>query len=115
MAESQFGVTPAALTGDLSQASREITMNNFRSGKLKCLIATDVAARGLDIPEVDLVIHVEPPRQIESFVHRSGRTARAGREGTNVVIVNPSQSQSLDDIRNLETVRGWDRLGSAVL
>ncbi|KAJ2440515.1 hypothetical protein GGF42_007598 [Coemansia sp. RSA 2424] len=70
-----------ALHGDIAQAQREITLKGFREGTLKVLICTDVAARGLDIPEVDLVINVDPPKDAETFIHRSGRTGRAGRSG----------------------------------
>ena len=67
--------------GDINQAQREATLLAFRNGKIKCLVATDVAARGLDIPSVDLVIQSEPPKDIDSYIHRAGRTARAGRSG----------------------------------
>ena len=67
--------------GDINQAQREATLLAFRNGKIKCLVATDVAARGLDIPSVDLVIQSEPPKDIDSYIHRAGRTARVGRSG----------------------------------
>ena len=67
--------------GDINQAQREATLLAFRNGKIKCLVATDVAARGLDIPSVDLVIQSDPPKDIDSYIHRAGRTARAGRSG----------------------------------
>ena len=67
--------------GDINQAQREATLSAFRNGKLKCLVATDVASRGLDIPDVDLVIQSDPPKEIDTYIHRSGRTARAGRAG----------------------------------
>ncbi|RIB22965.1 P-loop containing nucleoside triphosphate hydrolase protein [Gigaspora rosea] len=69
------------LHGDIVQTQREITMRDFRDGKFKCIICTDVLARGIDIPQVDLVINCEPPKDIDSYVHRAGRTARAGRQG----------------------------------
>ena len=72
--------------GDINQAQREATLTAFRNGKVKCLVATDVASRGLDIPSVDLVIQSEPPRDVDSYIHRAGRTARAGRSGTCITL-----------------------------
>lgn len=59
-----------------------MTLKRFKEKKFNVLVATDVAARGLDIPSVDLVVQVEPPKDTETYIHRSGRTARAGRSGT---------------------------------
>jgi ATP-dependent RNA helicase DDX21 len=73
------------LHGDIPQTSREVTMDNFRTGKIRLLLATDVAARGLDVPHVDLVVMTRPPGDLDTYVHRSGRTGRAGRSGTCVV------------------------------
>lgn len=67
--------------GDISQNQREVTMRRFKEGKFRCLVATDVAARGLDVPNIDLVIQIEPPKEVETYIHRSGRTARAGNKG----------------------------------
>ena len=72
--------------GDINQIQREATLIAFRNGKVKCLVATDVASRGLDIPSVDLVIQSEPPKDIDSYIHRAGRTARAGRSGTCITL-----------------------------
>jgi ATP-dependent RNA helicase DDX21 len=68
--------------GDIAQNQREVTLKRFKEGKFNVLVATDVASRGLDIPNVDLVIQVEPPKDVETYIHRAGRTARAGRDGT---------------------------------
>jgi ATP-dependent RNA helicase DDX21 len=68
--------------GDIAQNQREVTLKRFKEGKFNVLVATDVASRGLDIPNVDLVIQVEPPTDAETYIHRSGRTARAGNSGT---------------------------------
>lgn len=68
--------------GDIAQNQREVTLKRFKEAKFNVLVATDVAARGLDVPNVDLVIQVEPPKDTESYIHRAGRTARAGRGGT---------------------------------
>lgn len=68
--------------GDIAQNQREVTLKRFKEQKFSVLVATDVASRGLDIPNVDLVIQVEPPKDVETYIHRSGRTARAGKTGT---------------------------------
>jgi len=75
------GVKIAAIHGDLHQGSRERALANFTEGKLQGLVATDVAARGLDIEGVDVVIHYDPPEDHKAYLHRSGRTARAGGSG----------------------------------
>ncbi|CAG8668211.1 16768_t:CDS:2, partial [Acaulospora morrowiae] len=87
------------LHGDIAQAQREITMKRFREGKFKCIICTDVLARGIDIPQVDLVINCEPPKDIETYVHRAGRTARAGRLGTAVTFFKPQEEYLLLNIQ----------------
>ncbi len=69
------------LHGDIPQNQREITFKGFKEGRFPILVATDVASRGLDIPHVDLIVQTEPPKDVETYIHRSGRTARAGREG----------------------------------
>lgn len=84
------------LHGDITQAQRERTLKSFRDGKISVLIATDVASRGLDIPNVDLVIHYEVANDSETFVHRSGRTGRAGKEGTAILMHTPYQRRTLD-------------------
>jgi superfamily II DNA/RNA helicase len=75
------GIRAAAIHGDLRQSSREKALSDFSSGKLPVLVATDVAARGLHIEAVDGVIHYDPPEDHKAYLHRSGRTARAGRAG----------------------------------
>nr|XP_043626658.1 DEAD-box ATP-dependent RNA helicase 3, chloroplastic-like [Erigeron canadensis] len=92
-------ITSEALHGDISQHQRERTLNGFRQGKFTVLVATDVASRGLDIPNVDLVIHYELPNDPETFVHRSGRTGRAGKEGRAILMFTNSQRRT---IRSLE-------------
>ncbi|KAK2377635.1 DEAD-box ATP-dependent RNA helicase 53, mitochondrial [Trifolium repens] len=87
-----------ALHGDISQAQRERTLAGFREGHFNVLVATDVASRGLDIPNVDLVIHYELPNNSEIFVHRSGRTGRAGKKGTAILIYTDGQSRTLRTI-----------------
>ena len=72
--------------GDINQKQRESTIEGFKKGKYKCLVATDVASRGLDIPMVDLVIQSDAPKEIDTYIHRAGRTARAGRTGTCITL-----------------------------
>ncbi|EKX55400.1 hypothetical protein GUITHDRAFT_57670, partial [Guillardia theta CCMP2712] len=85
----------AVLHGDIAQAQRETTFQAFRDGKFRCLVATDVAARGLDIPEVDLVIMCHPTKDADTYVHRSGRTGRAGRSGVAVTFFTPREMHQL--------------------
>ncbi|GAV90554.1 zf-CCHC domain-containing protein/DEAD domain-containing protein/Helicase_C domain-containing protein/GUCT domain-containing protein [Cephalotus follicularis] len=92
-------ITSEALHGDISQHQRERTLNGFRQGKFTVLVATDVASRGLDIPNVDLVIHYELPNDPETFVHRSGRTGRAGKVGSAILMFTNSQRKT---VRSLE-------------
>ncbi|KAL9962877.1 hypothetical protein ACROYT_G032027 [Oculina patagonica] len=83
------------LHGDIAQEQREITLKSFRDGKVRCLVATDVAARGLDIPEVDLVVLTEPPKDLDVYIHRSGRTGRAGRDGISIIFYKSGQETQL--------------------
>lgn len=92
------GIASEALHGDISQHQRERTLNGFRQGKFSVLVATDVAARGLDIPNVDLIIHYELPNDPETFVHRSGRTGRAGKGGTAILMFSSSQRRTVQSL-----------------
>ncbi|MBK8170593.1 MAG: DEAD/DEAH box helicase [Sandaracinaceae bacterium] len=83
------GFAAAALSGDLAQGERTRTLASFRSGKLKVLVATDVAARGIDVEGITRVIHGDPPTNVESYTHRSGRTGRAGKKGESIMLVTP--------------------------
>ncbi|CAI9762374.1 unnamed protein product [Fraxinus pennsylvanica] len=93
-ASTLAGVLPGAraLHGDIQQATREVTLAGFRSGKFLTLVATNVAARGLDIDDVQLIIQCEPPRDVEAYIHRSGRTGRAGKTGVAVMLYDPRKS-----------------------
>ena len=91
-------VDAQCLHGDIPQRQREVTLQSFRDGKLRCLVATDVAARGLDIPEVDLVIQSEVPEKVEDYIHRSGRTGRAGKHGICIIFYKPKQEFILKEI-----------------
>jgi ATP-dependent RNA helicase RhlE len=85
------GVRAAAMHGDLGQAVRERTLGRFARGELDTLVATDVAARGLDLHDITHVVNFDAPEDDKSYVHRVGRTARAGRTGTGVTFVMPAQ------------------------
>lgn len=99
------------LHGDIPQKQREITLEAFRKGTVKVLIATDVAARGIDIPEVDLVIQTEPPERCDDYIHRSGRTGRAGKSGVCIVFYKPTQEELLKNIENRSGIR-FKRIGA---
>jgi ATP-dependent RNA helicase DeaD len=95
------GLPVAAIHGDMSQKIRERVLRDFREGKLTYLIATDVAARGLDIPEVSHVFNYDIPEDAEAYVHRIGRTARAGRSGLAVTFVGEWDADKLPPIQRL--------------
>mmetsp|Transcript_3713 Transcript_3713/g.7094 ORF Transcript_3713/g.7094 Transcript_3713/m.7094 type:complete len:821 (+) Transcript_3713:422-2884(+) len=88
-------LTAQALHGDVGQKQRDATLNAFRAGAFNVLVATDVAARGIDIKDVDLVVQFAPPREVDTYVHRSGRTGRAGRKGTSVLLFDPRQARDI--------------------
>jgi superfamily II DNA/RNA helicase len=90
-----------ALHGDMDQKSRMDTLARFRTGELTFLVASDVAARGLDIPAVSHVFNFDVPTHAEDYVHRIGRTGRAGRKGQAVTLVSPSEKKYLDAIQKL--------------
>jgi ATP-dependent RNA helicase DeaD len=93
---SERGFEAVALSGEHSQADRNRALQALRDGRARVLVATDVAARGIDLPSVSLVIHVELPRDAEALQHRSGRTGRAGRKGTAVLIVPSMRRRRVD-------------------
>ncbi|WP_424139138.1 DEAD/DEAH box helicase [Roseomonas chloroacetimidivorans] len=88
---AERGFAAVALSGELSQAERTRALQSLRDRKARICVATDVAARGIDLPELDLVIHAELPRDPETLLHRSGRTGRAGRKGVSLLIVPPAR------------------------
>ncbi|MBR9979358.1 MAG: DEAD/DEAH box helicase [Bacteroidetes bacterium] len=90
-----YGIDAQHLTGDLPQGKRERVMNRLRSGELRFLIATDVAARGIDISDLSYVILYDIPEHVEVYVHRSGRTARAGKTGTAVTLCEKIEESKL--------------------
>jgi superfamily II DNA/RNA helicase len=103
---AKLGGEPASvgsITGNHSQAQRERTLSAFRAGRLRSLVATDVAARGLDIPDVAQVIHYELPGNPNSYVHRAGRTGRAEKEGSTFLIL--SQAEEREYLRMVRQLR----------
>lgn len=87
----EIGINASAIHGDMSQPARERALRKFAEGKLSILVATDVAARGIDIDDIGAVIHYEPAKDVKDYLHRSGRTARAGRDGWAVTLVEYNQ------------------------
>ncbi|HYP76370.1 MAG TPA: DEAD/DEAH box helicase [Polyangiaceae bacterium] len=88
LSENGFAVT--ALSGEMDQRERDRALTSFRRADHRILVATDVAARGIDVQDITLVVHLDPPTDADSYTHRSGRTGRAGRKGRSVLLVSPS-------------------------
>lgn len=98
------GYNAAAIHGDLSQNQRDLVMKSFRNRQIQMLVATDVAARGIDVNDITHVINYQLPDDIETYNHRSGRTGRAGKDGTSVVITTKSDARRIKGIeRTLKT------------
>jgi superfamily II DNA/RNA helicase len=95
------GIKAGAIHGDKSQGERTLTLDAFKSGAIEVLVATDVAARGLDISDMPCVINHELPYNAEDFIHRIGRTGRAGSKGDAIALVDESEKRLLDDIEKL--------------
>ena len=95
------GFDAAAIHGDLDQSVRMRTLDNFRKGELRLLVASDVAARGLDIPDVSHVFNFDVPHHADDYVHRIGRTGRAGRSGQTFMIITPADARGLDKVLKL--------------
>lgn len=95
------GYRAAALNGDMTQQAREQTLEKLKSGRLDILVATDVAARGLDVERISLVVNYDIPLDSESYVHRIGRTGRAGRSGRALLFVEPRERRLLRNIEHL--------------
>ncbi|MEL7459425.1 MAG: DEAD/DEAH box helicase [Pseudomonadota bacterium] len=113
----QHGYDAAPIHGDLDQSQRTRTLDGFRDGSIRFLIASDVAARGLDIPRVSHVFNYDVPSHSEDYVHRIGRTGRAGRDGKAIMISTPSDDKNLDAIEKLiarEIPRATNPLGQGV-
>ena len=99
------GYNAEALHGDLSQQQRDLTMQKFRQHTIQLLVATDVAARGLDVDDLTHVINYGLPDDVENYTHRSGRTGRAGKKGTSISIIH---SREKSKVRNIEKIIGKD-------
>jgi ATP-dependent RNA helicase RhlE len=95
------GVEAAAMHGDMTQGARERALQRFRSGRVRTLVATDVAARGLDLEAISHVINYDPPEDSKGYVHRVGRTGRAGRSGQGTTLVLPDQQADVSRVANL--------------
>jgi superfamily II DNA/RNA helicase len=105
------GVSAGALHGGKAQNARTRTLDRFRDGALPVLVATDVAARGIHVDDISLVVHVDPPADPKDYLHRAGRTARAGETGTVVTLVLPAQRREVDQMTRKA---GIDAAGSRV-
>jgi len=97
----KYGYDAAPIHGDLDQSQRTKTLDAFRNGELRFLVASDVAARGLDVPAVSHVFNYDVPGHAEDYVHRIGRTGRAGREGKAITLCGPRDDKTLDAVEKL--------------
>jgi superfamily II DNA/RNA helicase len=106
---ARAGVSAAALHGGRTQAQRTRALNSFRDGRVNTLVATDVAARGIHVDDVSLVLHVDPPQDAKDYLHRSGRTARAGNSGVVVVLATPQEERGVRRMLTTAAVRAEQR------
>jgi ATP-dependent RNA helicase RhlE len=95
------GIPAAALHGDLAQSARQRTLDGFRSGTIGILVATDIAARGIDVEDMEMVVNYDVPNDPEAYVHRVGRTARAGAQGLALTLMSPDEWLLMADIEKL--------------
>jgi len=103
------GYDVEAIHGDISQSQRERTLNKFKKQKINILVATDVAARGIDVDNLTHVINYSLPQDPESYVHRIGRTGRAGNKGTAITFITPSEYKRLMYIK-LIIKNGYEKI-----
>jgi ATP-dependent RNA helicase RhlE len=107
-----LGIDAASMHGDMPQGARERALGRFSSGRIRVLVATDVAARGIDVHDIAHVVNYDPPESRESYVHRVGRTARAGRAGMGITLVTPDQEAEVSRIaRQLQLQEDFEREG----
>ena len=108
------GFMVVALSGELSQSERNFALQALRDGKARVCVATDVAARGIDLPSLGLVIHADLPHDADTLQHRSGRTGRAGRKGTSVMLIPPSRRKHAERLLSATRIRAnWCGLPTA--
>ena len=108
------GFPVQALSGELAQAQRTRTIGAFRDGTIKTLVATDVAARGIDVPDIELVIHGDIAETPDTYVHRSGRTGRAGRTGRSISVIEPRSQRNLSRLLSVARIEAdWRPAPSA--
>ncbi len=96
-----FGLKTALIHGDKSSGHRSRALNNFKEGKVRVLVATDIAARGLDIPDLKIVINFDIPHVKGDYIHRIGRTGRAGAEGLAITLLSPEEENALKDVEKV--------------
>ncbi len=108
---AKAGISVVPLHGDLGQGARERNLASFASGAARVLVATDIAARGIHVDGIDLVIHADPPAEHKAYLHRSGRTARAGADGVVITLHSPAQTA---DVRGLMRRAGVSPLATSV-
>ncbi len=111
---SNRGFSVVALSGELSQAERSHALQAMRDGRARVCVATDVAARGIDLPNLDLVVHAELPSSHETLLHRSGRTGRAGRKGVSALVVPPKARKKAERLLKMAKLQvNWGNAPSA--
>ena len=99
------GVGAVELHGNLSQNARTRSMDAFHTGRVSTLVATDIAARGIHVDDVEVVVHADPPAEAKAYLHRSGRTARAGKSGTVVTLVTDDQVAGVNALARAAGIR----------
>ena len=99
------GIPAVELHGNLSQNARTRNLEAFSTGEVRVLVATDIAARGIHVDDIRLVVHADPPAEHKAYLHRSGRTARAGAAGTVVTVMTPDQRRDVDDLMRRAAIR----------